>query len=86
MSQSGRILIADDEETFLRSTADLLRREGYDCDCVPDAKTSIEKLKKANYDVLIADIKMPGNPKLELIQQLPRIAEGTAAILISMPP
>ena len=40
MSDLGKILIADDEETFLRSTADLLRREGYECDCVPDGITA----------------------------------------------
>lgn len=83
MPELGRILIADDEETFLYSTADLLRREGYDCDCVPDAGTCMQKLKHNRYDLLIADIKMPGNPELELISDLPRVAEGMPAILVT---
>ena len=83
MGELGRILVADDEETFLQSTADLLRREGYDCDCVPDAATAIEKLKNTKYDLLIADIKMPGNPELELINDLPKVAEGMPAILVT---
>ena len=45
MANSGHILIVDDDETFLQSTADLLRREGYLCDCASDAKAVIEILR-----------------------------------------
>ena len=79
----GRILIADDEETFLHSTADLLRREGYECDCVPDGISAAEALRSNGYDLLIADIKMPGNPQLELIRDLPNTAEGMPVVLVT---
>ena len=79
----GRVLIADDEETFLHSTADLLRREGYHCDTAPDASTAADMLSQNEYDVLIADIKMPGNPNLELIESIPSIARGLPAILVT---
>lgn len=79
----GRILIADDEETFLHSTADLFRREGYECDCAPDADIAAEKLRGGHYDLLIADIKMPGNSDLELIRDLPRAAKGMPVILVT---
>ena len=83
MAELGRILLADDEETFLQSTGDLLRREGYGCDCVPDAAAAVEKLKSNKYDLLIADIKMPGNPDLELIRYLSKVADGMPAILVT---
>ena len=83
MGKMGRILIADDEETFLHSTADLLRQQGYECDCVPDANTGIERLDKRKYDLLIADIKMPGNKDLEFVKDLPRLAEGTPTIIVT---
>jgi DNA-binding response OmpR family regulator len=83
MIENGRILLADDEQIFCDSTAELLRREGYICDCVPDAQAAIEKLKQQTYDLLIADIKMPGNPNLELIKELPKLAKGTFAILVT---
>jgi CheY-like chemotaxis protein len=83
MADMGRILIADDEETFLFSTADLLRREGYECDCAPDAETSVEMLRNVRYDLLIADIKMPGNSQLEFISELPSIVEGLPVILVT---
>jgi len=83
MAELGRILVADDEGTFLESTGDLLRRDGYDCDCAQDAAAAMEKLKNNEYDLLIADIKMPGNTNLELIQDLPKIAESLSVILVT---
>lgn len=83
MAELGKILIADDEETFLHSTADLLRREGYQCACALDAKTATEKLHAEDYDLLISDIKMPGNPELELIKNLGNIIKGIPVILVT---
>jgi len=83
MTELGRILIADDEETFLRSTADLLRREGYLCDCVITAEAGLAKLEAEKYDLLISDIRMPGNLELQFIQRLPHTAPGMPAILVT---
>ena len=83
MVGTGQILLADDEQVFRDSTGELLKREGYQCDCVPDAKSAIEKLKQNSYDLLIADIKMPGNPDLELIKDLPNLAKGISVILVT---
>jgi CheY-like chemotaxis protein len=83
MADLGRILIADDEETFRNSIADLLRQAGYQCDCAPDAIVAAELLRSAEYDLLIADIKMEGNFELEFIRELPQIAEGMPVILVT---
>ena len=78
-----RILVADDEETFLYATADLLRLEGYDCDCVRDGLSAIAKLQEHSYALIISDIKMPGNPNLELVRALPQLAPGVPVILVT---
>lgn len=83
MADLGRILFADDEETFLFSTADLLRKEGYECDCVTDAIMAAEKLRSTEYSLLIADIKMEGNVELELIRDLPKMVEYIPVILVT---
>ncbi len=83
MSEPGRVLLADDEETFLNATCELLRREGFQCDGAPDASSATQMLKDTEYDVIIADIKMPGNSDLEFISELPKIAEGVPAILVT---
>lgn len=70
MSRSGaHILIADDEETFRLSTAALLQREGYACDCASDAEEALRLLPN-DYDVLLADIRMPGNTELEFLHHV----------------
>ena len=83
MAELGRILIADDEETFLFSTAALLREEGYECDCASDSRTVIEMIKASRYDILISDINMPGNSELELLRDLSEIVKGMPVILMT---
>ena len=60
----GRILLADDEETFLSSTADLLRKEGFECDTVQDGASALARASENNYDLLVTDLEMPGNADL----------------------
>jgi len=45
VSSRGRILLADDEVTFLNSTAELLRREGYEVETVSDGATALARAR-----------------------------------------
>ena len=83
MRKAGRILIADDEKTFLLATADLLRREGYYCDCTQDGSSAIKMAEKGNYDILISDIKMPGNEDMDLIKTVSETCRGMPVILVT---
>ena len=64
-----RILIADDEPLYLRTTGQLLRKAGYECECVPDGDAALEKLRCEPFDLILSDLNMPGNLKLELLLQ-----------------
>jgi CheY-like chemotaxis protein len=79
----GRILIADDEPTFLTSTAELLRREGFHVDTVEDAEGALKAITAAAYDLLITDLEMPGNADLDLVQQVAHISGGLPIIIIT---
>ncbi len=83
MTDLGRILIADDQESFLAATVEILRTEGYECDCALDAASAVKMLESAEYDLLISDIKMPGNENLEFIQSLRQVADGLPVILVT---
>lgn len=76
-------MLADDEETFLYSTCELLRRSGFRCDRAPNAATAAALLREQKYDLLIADVKMPGNAELELIRELPQLARNLPVILVT---
>lgn len=86
MSQQKRILIADDEAIFLKATSNVLQENGYICDCAADAESVVEMMKSNNYDLLISDIKMPGNSDMELISNISKIAESVPVILVTAYP
>jgi DNA-binding NtrC family response regulator len=68
MSQSARILVADDDESYLENVARMLRFVGYHCDCAPNGEAACQRLTADSYDLLVADIEMPGNEHLELVE------------------
>ena len=79
----GRILMADDEPTFLESTADLLRREGYDCATAPDGQTALELVVDDQFDLLITDLEMPGNSDLALVRRVAQVRGGLPVIILT---
>jgi DNA-binding NtrC family response regulator len=66
---AAQILIADDEPLFLRTTAALLRKAGYECLTAADGSAALEILKQQPVDLVLSDLNMPGNLKLELLQE-----------------
>ena len=79
----GRILMADDEPTFLASTAELLRREGYTVETVEDAPSAVKAISAASFDLFITDLDMPGNADLDLVQQVSHLSGGLPIIIIT---
>ncbi len=78
-----RILIADDEPLYLRTTGDLLRRAGYDCTCVSDAYQAVERLAEEPFDLVLSDLNMPGNLKLELLHRHSKHNRETPLIVVT---
>jgi DNA-binding NtrC family response regulator len=83
MTALGSILIADDEDTFRQSTAYLLQQRGYQCDCAADGQEALGLFRENQYDLLVADIHMPGNDDLGLIRQAQEVTGGVPAILVT---
>ncbi len=70
MTPQGTILLADDENTFLEATKDLLEEEGYVCHGVHDATELSDALRVGQFDLLITDLNMPGNRIMEKVSEL----------------
>lgn len=81
--QPGTILIGDDDEGTLRSMAELLEHEGYTCQQANEAAKAAKLLAEQPFDLLIADIQMPGNRNLELIRWLAQRPQAPRIILIT---
>lgn len=83
MSNFGSILVADDEKLFRESTRRILRKEGFHCKCVADSEEALSELQKKHYDVLLSDIKMPGNGDLQFVRKAMDLYRGMSVILIT---
>ena len=68
-SPIATILLADDEEIFLRTTAAMLRHHGYRCDTALSAIEAADALKSKHFDLLVTDINMPGSGDLEFLAE-----------------
>jgi DNA-binding NtrC family response regulator len=84
--RSGRILIADDELLVGLVLTQLLHTAGYDCERVANGVETIQALSRSRFDLLIADVNMPGNRHLELMVELLRVAPGLPVILLTGDP
>jgi len=56
----SKILLIEDEEMILESTADYLEQEGYECLKATNGSDGITLAKKEIPDLILCDIKMPG--------------------------
>lgn len=80
--ESPRILLADDEDTFRLSTAKLLEQEGYRCECAQDSEEAARLLTN-QHDVLLSDIRMPGNMQFEFLYDIRRRFPSLPIVLVT---
>jgi DNA-binding NarL/FixJ family response regulator len=80
---ASRILLVDDERSFLEPTAAMLRREGHLCRVAPDAAAAEECLEKEPFDVVVSDVRMPGNQQMEFVKRLCAEDDAPAVIVVT---
>jgi excisionase family DNA binding protein len=79
-----RVLVVDDEA----SIRDLLEKtltlnNEYDVDVAPDGPSAIDRMRIYPYDLLIADLKMPGMDGLTVIREARRFKTDLPVIIIT---
>src|ERR1700681_4365876 len=67
-----RVLVVDDEASIRDLLSKTLALAEYDVDTAPDGTTALDRMRAFSYDLLIADLKMPGMDGLTLIRQAKR--------------
>jgi len=88
-SQKGRhsrILLADDDADFRFTTAQILNTRGYECVTVASADEALDLLRGQFFDLLIADINMPGNEDLSLLDYINAHVPGIPIIVVTGTP
>ncbi|MCC6717629.1 MAG: PAS domain S-box protein [Acetobacteraceae bacterium] len=58
----GRLpaLVLDDEGEIAALLADMLDRQGYDCDVVDNGEAALKYLAERDYELILCDLRMPG--------------------------
>ncbi|MEW6589412.1 MAG: sigma-54 dependent transcriptional regulator [Pseudomonadota bacterium] len=63
-----RILLIDDEVIALTNLSHVLQREGYAVTACKDGESGLAELKKADFDLVLTDLKMPGIDGMEVLR------------------
>ena len=75
----GKILVIDDDAGVLFGLQSLLKREGYSVYAAMNGEDGLQLAVKANPDLILCDVRMPGMNGFEFLQRL-RWASETAGI------
>jgi excisionase family DNA binding protein len=78
-----RVLVVDDEESIRDLLSKTLSLAEYDVETAGDASTALDRMRQSAYDLLVADLKMPGMDGLTLIKQARNIKADLPIIIIT---
>ena len=78
-----RVLVVDDEASIRDLLSKTLALAEYDVDVAPDGRSALERMRIYPYDLLIADLKMPGMDGLSVIREAKRYKADLPVIIIT---
>lgn len=64
------ILVIDDEELIVKSLSKLLEKNGYAVLVAKNGQDALAMVEEENFDLIIADIRMPGMNGVEIIEEV----------------
>ncbi len=81
---SFRVLVVDDEEDFLETVVNRLKKRNLDTVGVKSGEEAVEEIRKKPYDVVVLDIKMPGGMDgIETLREVKRIQPLVEVLLLT---
>lgn len=77
------ILIVDDEESVRDSLYNWFIDDGYKVECAENAKTALSLLDEREFDIVLADIKMPGMDGMEMHRRIKSLPNEPIVIIMT---
>ncbi len=78
-----RIFVVDDESGITEVCRIALEDSGFSVDAFNDPKEALAAFKKAYYDLLIIDIKMPGMNGFDLFREIRKIDDRSRVVFMT---
>jgi signal transduction histidine kinase len=78
-----KVLVVDDEEPVRRLLGQILENNGYDCILAASAAEARERLKEQSFELVLCDMKMPGESGLAFIRYVLAGHQDTVAVMIT---
>lgn len=78
-----KVLIIDDESSIRRTLREILEFEKYEVSEANDGMEGLVKVKRAFFDVILLDIKMPKMDGMEVLERLMVLSPDSSVIMIS---
>ena len=82
-SAVAHLLIIDDEPSIRESLETLLSLEGFDVTLAVDGPTGLEALSRAEYDLLLLDLALPGESGIDLLPRITELYPNLPVIMIT---
>ncbi len=83
MAEKISILIVDDEESVRDSLNNWFIEDGYSVECAENAKQALLLLEARNFNIILADIKMPGMDGLEMHRRIKVLNKDAIVIIMT---
>jgi two-component system, NtrC family, response regulator AtoC len=81
--QKPRLLILDEDRIMLQSLSQFLRREGYEVKTTDRADDAVAQLESGQFEVLLADINLPGLQPAEFLRETKRKFPHVVIVVIT---
>ncbi|MDI6733379.1 MAG: sigma-54 dependent transcriptional regulator [Planctomycetota bacterium] len=81
--ENFRILVIDDEEIVREALSDWLKKFGYYVETAENGTKGLEKIRSANWHIMLVDLKLPDTNGLEILREVRQIQPSAIVIIIT---